>query len=134
MVSAAKAPSLSRVEMGRHRANAIARTAAQTLTTNAYTTILFDTVTTNGCYDSSNGYNAATGQYTIPVSGYYTMDAIINDVMGGGEVARQLVGPSATGYNKNLEPYPYDMAKAKQLIRDSGQAGAAVTVWNHDRC
>jgi len=55
----------------------VARAAAQTLTTNAYTTILFDTVS----YDTSNGYNTGTGQYTIPISGYYTTDAIINVVM-----------------------------------------------------
>jgi peptide/nickel transport system substrate-binding protein len=53
-------------------------------------------------------------------------EAIINDVMGGGEVARQLVGPSATGYNKNLQPYPYDMAKAKQLIAAAKADGVPV--------
>ena len=26
------------------------------------------------------------------------------------------VGPASLGYNPNLEPYPYDVAKAKQLI------------------
>jgi peptide/nickel transport system substrate-binding protein len=34
---------------------------------------------------------------------------------------------------KKLNMYPYDLAKAKQLIQASGDAGAAVTVWNHDR-
>jgi peptide/nickel transport system substrate-binding protein len=53
-------------------------------------------------------------------------DAIINELMGGGEVARQLVGPSATGYNKNLQPYPYDMAKAKQLVAEAKAAGVPV--------
>jgi peptide/nickel transport system substrate-binding protein len=53
-------------------------------------------------------------------------EAIINDVMGGGEVARQLVGPSATGFNKNLQPYPYDMAKAKQLIAAAKADGVPV--------
>ena len=55
----------------------VARAAAQTLTTNAYTTILFDTVV----YDTVNGYDSTTGQYTVPVAGTYTMDAIINVVM-----------------------------------------------------
>jgi peptide/nickel transport system substrate-binding protein len=41
-------------------------------------------------------------------------EAIIDEVMGGGAVARQLVGPASIGYNSNLEAYPYDMAKAKQ--------------------
>jgi peptide/nickel transport system substrate-binding protein len=53
-------------------------------------------------------------------------DAIINDVMGGGEVARQLVGPSATGYNKNLEPYPYDPKRAKELIAQAKADGVPV--------
>ena len=33
---------------------------------------------------------------------------------------------------ENVLP-PYDLAKAKKLIQESGQAGATVTVWNHDR-
>jgi ABC-type transport system substrate-binding protein len=43
-------------------------------------------------------------------------EAIIDDVVGGGAVARQLVGPASIGYNSNLEAYPYDMAKAKQPL------------------
>ena len=46
--------------------------------------------------------------------------------MGGGEVARQLVGPSALGYNTNLQPYPYDSAKAKQLIAAAKADGVPV--------
>ena len=53
-------------------------------------------------------------------------DAIINELMGGGEVARQLVGPSATGFNANLQPYPYDLPKAKQLIAEAKAAGVPV--------
>jgi peptide/nickel transport system substrate-binding protein len=53
-------------------------------------------------------------------------DAIIKEVMGGGDVARQLVGPSALGHNPNLQPYPYDMAKAKQLIAEAKAAGIPV--------
>jgi peptide/nickel transport system substrate-binding protein len=53
-------------------------------------------------------------------------EGIINDVMGGGEVARQLVGPSATGFNKNLEPYPYDMKKAQELIAAAKADGVPV--------
>jgi peptide/nickel transport system substrate-binding protein len=55
-------------------------------------------------------------------------DAIINDLMGGGTVARQLVGPASLGYNPNLEPYPYDMAKAKQLIAAAKADGVPVDV------
>jgi peptide/nickel transport system substrate-binding protein len=53
-------------------------------------------------------------------------DAIINQVMGGGDVARQLVGPSALGYNPNLQPYPYDVNKAKQLIAQAKADGVPV--------
>jgi len=53
-------------------------------------------------------------------------DAIITEVMGGGDVARQLVGPSATGYNANLQPYPYDLNRAKQLIAEAKAAGVPV--------
>jgi peptide/nickel transport system substrate-binding protein len=53
-------------------------------------------------------------------------DAVINDLMGGGTVARQLVGPASVGYNPNLEPYPYDPAKAKQLIAAAKADGVPV--------
>ncbi|MGE3270314.1 MAG: ABC transporter substrate-binding protein [Chloroflexota bacterium] len=53
-------------------------------------------------------------------------EAIIKEVMGGGDVARQLVGPSATGYNPNLQPYPFDMAKAEQLIAQAKADGVPV--------
>ena len=38
---------------------------------------------------------------------------------GGGEPASQLVGPSATGYNESLEPYPYDIDRARQLVEEA---------------
>jgi peptide/nickel transport system substrate-binding protein len=53
-------------------------------------------------------------------------DAVINDLMGGGDVARQLVGPSALGWNKDLQPYPYDPEKAKQLIAQAKADGIPV--------
>jgi peptide/nickel transport system substrate-binding protein len=53
-------------------------------------------------------------------------EAVINDLMGGGTVARQLVGPASVGYNKNLEPYPYDKAKAKELIAAAKADGVPV--------
>jgi hypothetical protein len=61
----------------------VARAAAQTLTTNAYTTILFDTVVydTSGDGGVTTGYKASTGEYLIPSFGYYESDAIINVVM-----------------------------------------------------
>jgi peptide/nickel transport system substrate-binding protein len=53
-------------------------------------------------------------------------DAIINGLMGGGELAAQLVGPGAVGFNPNLKPYPYDLARAKQLVAEAKAEGAPV--------
>jgi peptide/nickel transport system substrate-binding protein len=51
---------------------------------------------------------------------------IINDIMGGGEVAAQIVGPSAVGFNETLQPYPFDQAQAKQLIAQAKADGVPV--------
>jgi peptide/nickel transport system substrate-binding protein len=51
---------------------------------------------------------------------------IINNIMGGGELAAQIVGPSALGFNKSLKPYPYDPARAKQLIAEAKADGVPV--------
>jgi peptide/nickel transport system substrate-binding protein len=52
--------------------------------------------------------------------------AIADELFGGGEPASQLVGPSATGYNPNLEPYPYDMDRAKALVEEAAGAGVPI--------
>jgi len=52
--------------------------------------------------------------------------AIADQLFGGGEAASQLVGPSATGYNADLKPYPYDMDLAKQLVQEAGAAGVPI--------
>ncbi|MCC6792419.1 MAG: hypothetical protein IT336_12080, partial [Thermomicrobiales bacterium] len=52
--------------------------------------------------------------------------AIADQLFGGGEAASQLVGPSATGYNADLQPYPYDMELAKQLVQEAGAAGVPI--------
>ncbi len=52
--------------------------------------------------------------------------AIADQLFGGGEPASQLVGPSATGYNPDLQPYPYDLEKAKQLVAEANAAGVPV--------
>jgi peptide/nickel transport system substrate-binding protein len=53
---------------------------------------------------------------------------IINDIMGGGEIAAQIVGPSALGFNDTLQPYPFDQAQAKQLISEAKADGVPVDV------
>ncbi len=52
--------------------------------------------------------------------------AVAQQLFGGGEPASQLVGPSATGYNPDLEPYPYDLDRARQLVEEAAAAGVQV--------
>ena len=52
---------------------------------------------------------------------------IADQLFGGGEPASQLVGPSATGYNEELEPYPYDMDHAKQLVEEAAADGVDIS-------
>jgi peptide/nickel transport system substrate-binding protein len=59
-------------------------------------------------------------------------EALIRIYGGLGQPTENVLPPTYPQYKK-LNMYPYDLAKAKQLIQASGDAGAAVTVWNHDR-
>jgi peptide/nickel transport system substrate-binding protein len=52
--------------------------------------------------------------------------SVVDDLLGGGVPAGQLVGPSALGYDPNLPPYPYDLDAAKQLVEDARAEGVAV--------
>jgi peptide/nickel transport system substrate-binding protein len=52
--------------------------------------------------------------------------AIINDIMGGGKLVGQVVGPTAVGHNPNLPPYPYDLPRAKALIAEAKADGVPV--------
>jgi peptide/nickel transport system substrate-binding protein len=56
--------------------------------------------------------------------------AIADQVYGGYAqvVNGQLLAPSILGHNDTLQPYPYDPAKAKQLIKDAGVAGQTITL------
>jgi peptide/nickel transport system substrate-binding protein len=48
-------------------------------------------------------------------------DAIIQSVEGGyGRADGQLIGPEVLGYNTQVQPYPYDPAKAKDLLAQAG--------------
>jgi peptide/nickel transport system substrate-binding protein len=51
---------------------------------------------------------------------------VADSLFGGGEAASQLVGPSATGYNEELEPYPYDLEGARALVEEAAADGVAV--------
>jgi peptide/nickel transport system substrate-binding protein len=59
-------------------------------------------------------------------------EALIRIYGGLGQPTENVLPPTYPSYKK-LSLYPYDLAKAKQLITESGQKGASVTVWNHDR-
>jgi peptide/nickel transport system substrate-binding protein len=51
---------------------------------------------------------------------------VADSLFGGGEAASQLVGPSATGYNEELEPYPYDLEGARALVEEAAADGVGV--------
>jgi peptide/nickel transport system substrate-binding protein len=59
-------------------------------------------------------------------------EALVRIYGGLGQATENVLPPTYPQYQK-LNLYPYDLAKAKKLIQESGQAGAEVTVWNHDR-
>lgn len=53
-------------------------------------------------------------------------EQIMNDILGGGEVVGQIVGPGAVGYAE-LEPYPYDPERATELVAEAAADGVDVT-------
>ena len=59
-------------------------------------------------------------------------EALVRIYGGLAQPTENVLPPTYPQYKK-LNLYPYNLAKAKKLIQESGQAGAEVTVWNHDR-
>jgi len=59
-------------------------------------------------------------------------EALIRVYGGLGQPTEQVLPPTYPQYKK-ISMYPYDLAKAKQLVEQSGDKGMEVTVWNHDR-
>ena len=59
-------------------------------------------------------------------------EALVRIYGGLAQPTENVLPPTYPQYQK-LNLYPYNLAKAKKLIQESGQAGAQVTVWNHDR-
>jgi peptide/nickel transport system substrate-binding protein len=53
-------------------------------------------------------------------------ESLAEQIFGGGDVATQLVGPSAVGFNEELEPLPYDLDRAKQLVQEAGADGVPI--------
>src|SRR5690606_29696045 len=58
-------------------------------------------------------------------------EAIVNDILQGtAEVAAGPTPPAfAWAYNEELEPYPYDPARAKELLKDAGYNGEGLTFY-----
>lgn len=52
--------------------------------------------------------------------------AVVDSLFESGAVASQLVGPSALGYNAELEPTPYDPELAKQLVAEAAADGVPI--------
>jgi peptide/nickel transport system substrate-binding protein len=59
-------------------------------------------------------------------------EALVRIYGGLAQPTENVLPPTYPQYKK-LDQYPYNLAKAKALIAASGQKGASVTVWNHDR-
>ena len=57
-------------------------------------------------------------------------DGLRNALHGGlgNNLNAQLSVPEMTGYNPNLQPYPYDPERAQDLIREAGAQGLLVTI------
>lgn len=48
---------------------------------------------------------------------------------GRAEVAKNPMPPSISGYNDDIEAYPYDPEKAKALLAEAGYDGAPIELW-----
>jgi len=59
-------------------------------------------------------------------------EALVRVYGGLAQPTEQVLPPTYPQYKK-IDPYPYNLAKAKQLIAQAGVKGMPVTVWNHDR-
>lgn len=57
--------------------------------------------------------------------------AIVDALYGGiGTVASQFVPPSVWGNNPDIKPYPYDVQKAKDMLKQAGvEKGFAIDLW-----
>jgi peptide/nickel transport system substrate-binding protein len=58
-------------------------------------------------------------------------DALVRLFGGLANPTENVLPPTYPQYKK-ISMYPHDIAKAKQLIKDAGAEGAAVTVWGND--
>jgi len=57
----------------------------------------------------------------------FDKEAIMNDILGGGQTVPQIVAPTTLGFNDSLEPYAYDPEKAKALVAEAKADGVDVS-------
>ncbi|HEX5195561.1 MAG TPA: ABC transporter substrate-binding protein [Solirubrobacteraceae bacterium] len=57
--------------------------------------------------------------------------ALVKIFGGQGTPTENIIPPSLGAAYKRQWPYPYDLAKAKQLVAESGTKGMTVNVWSH---
>lgn len=85
----------------------------------------------------------ATGDVAVRQAINYAVDkqALANDLFEGyaSEAACQILSPRIDGFNDELEPYPYDPERAREMISEAGAEGATVEIigtagrWLKDR-
>jgi peptide/nickel transport system substrate-binding protein len=57
-------------------------------------------------------------------------EALLRNLYSGfGTIAKcQIMGPATFGYNPSLQPYPYDPAKARELLKQAGDAHPTISL------
>ncbi|RNI19494.1 ABC transporter substrate-binding protein [Flexivirga caeni] len=63
---------------------------------------------------------------------YYAInrDQLVRSLLpSGANVASQFIPSTVAGYNKSLQPYTYDPAKAKSLLAAAGKSNLKITLW-----
>jgi peptide/nickel transport system substrate-binding protein len=61
----------------------------------------------------------------------FSKSQIMDNLLGGGRVSGSIDGPSALGVDTSLQPYPMDVAKAKQLIAQAKSDGVSLSTPLH---
>jgi peptide/nickel transport system substrate-binding protein len=83
-------------------------------------------------YLRPNSKSGITADVRVRQAMNYALDraSIVKDIMGGyGNVPNgQLYNSSTFGYDPNMKDYPYDPAKATQLIQEAGATGQTISI------
>jgi peptide/nickel transport system substrate-binding protein len=79
----------------------------------------------NILYLGMNQKNKALADVRVRQAITYAIDraaVVKSSLPEGSEPATQFIPPTVAGYNEQVEDYPYDLEKAKQLLADAGQS------------